>query len=179
MPPQPQSISDWFESEVRVNEPSLRAYLKHKVPEGTEVDDILQETYAKIISIQRTKPILSPRGLLFTIAKNLIRDLFRKKYSSKIISLGEIDDSSVFNLEHTAVPEFAQTDEVEILQAAIRSLPKKCRVIFLLRNYERLSYKQIAERLGISVKTVEAQLAIGIKRCRKFFEAKGIINESR
>lgn len=178
MPTTSQKISDWFESEVRVNEPSLRAYLIRKVPDGTDVDDIVQETYAKIISVQQNKPIHSPRGLLFAIAKNLIRDLFRKRYASKVVPLGEMDDTVAFSLEDAPHSRFAQADEIEILQSAIRSLPPKCRVIFLLRNYERLSYKQIAQRLGISVKTVEAQLAIGIKRCRKFFESKGVISKA-
>lgn len=176
MPPLPQSITDWFHTEVKVNEPALRAYLKTKVPEGTEVDDIMQETYAKIISVKKSQPIQSTRGLLFTIAKNLVRDVFRKKYASKLIPLRDIEEKDVIQVDDRSISEMARSDEIEMLQEAIRSLPKKCRIIFILRNYEHKSYKEIAEELKLSVKTVEAQLAIGMKKCRKYFESKGSLS---
>ena len=176
MPPQDLEISTWFENEVRVNEPALRAYLQNRVPLTVEVDDVIQETYARIVKVRTSKSVESPRGLLFSIAKNITHDHFRKKYVSKTISLGEMEMVDDFVATENVVNEgFVRSDEAEILQEAIRALPPKCRTIFLLRNYENLSYKEIANKLKISPKTVEAQLAIGIKKCRKYFEMHGLI----
>ena len=52
---------------------------------------------------------------------------------------------------------------------AIDQLPPKCREIFVLSRYEQLTYKEIADKLGLSVKTVEAQMGIALKRLRDTF----------
>lgn len=180
MPLQDHEISIWFENEVRINEPALRAYLQNRIPAAVELDDVIQETYARIVKVRTAKPVESPRGLLFSIAKNLVRDQFRKKYAARTISLGDMEVTDVFNpTDDTTVDTVSLWDETEILKQAILELPKKCRTIFLLRNYENLSYKEIARRLNLSTKTVEAQLAIGIKKCRKYFEVRGLIDPSK
>ena len=66
-------------------------------------------------------------------------------------------------------------DLVEILNQAILALPKRCRQIFILRKLENLSHKEISQRMGISVHTVESQLTKGLKKCQKYFERKGLI----
>jgi RNA polymerase sigma-70 factor (ECF subfamily) len=53
------------------------------------------------------------------------------------------------------------------LQQAINELPDQCRAIFCLSRYGELGYKEIAGQLGISVKTVEAQISKALKRLRK------------
>lgn len=180
MVPQDLEISNWFESNVRINEPALRAYLQNKLPPTVEVDDVIQETYARIVKVRTSNTVDSPRGLLFSIAKNVTRDLFRKKYAAKTISLREMEVADVFISANTGEEdEFATQDDIEVLKDAIRSLPAKCRVIFLLRNYENLSYKEIAHRLNLSPKTVEAQLSIGIKKCRKYFEVRGLLDTGK
>lgn len=54
----------------------------------------------------------------------------------------------------------------KVVNRAIEQLPERCREIFSLSRKEGLSYRQIAERLGISVKTVETQISIALKRIR-------------
>ena len=61
----------------------------------------------------------------------------------------------------------------ELLEAAIQSLPERCRTVLILRKFEKLSHKEIASRMGITVHTVESQLTKALHRCEDFFEAKG------
>ncbi len=170
--------SSWFEKEIKIHEPSLRAYVCGKIPKSADADDIIQETYVRILKLKNKEEIASPKSLLFTIARNIINDLFRKKYVSKTISLGEMELLSVLSHQAGNTNEYTiGLDEIKILQDAIKSLPPKCRKIVLLRNYENLSYKEIAARLNLSVKTVENQLIIGIKKCRKYLERQGVRKE--
>lgn len=57
-------------------------------------------------------------------------------------------------------------DLQEKLHAALNGLPEKCRTVFQLSRFEELKYKEIADRLGISVKTVEAQMGKALKILR-------------
>ena len=171
----PQQKADWFEVEVRPNEYALRAYLRNSLPEGVEVDDVVQETFFRVMKIQNAATIHNARSLLFSIARNITRDHLRKKYTSRISPLRENEDSCDFPSEADAfIEQIEVSDEVELMKSAITQLPEKCRIIFLLRNYHHLPHKEIAKRLNVSVKTVETQLTIGFKKCRKFLENAGV-----
>ena len=60
-------------------------------------------------------------------------------------------------------------EQQAIMMEAIDQLPHKCRRIFYLRKVEGLPLKEIAQKLGISTKTVEVQISIGLKKCKKYF----------
>lgn len=99
--------------------------------------------------------------------------------ASKYRSLNEIRNQStrkrILNGLKTADTDY-QTDTDEyyfnaeqfrsILNAAVENLPPKCREIFLLSKDKNLSHKEIAEKLGISAKTVENQITIALKKLR-------------
>jgi len=96
-----------------------------------------------------------PRAYLFRIAANLAVDLARK---TKIRSryAGENVDVDHF-AEDTANPEAASEGAIQLrrLQAALSELPPLCRAAFLLNRIDGLTYAEIAERLGLSVRTID------------------------
>lgn len=59
-----------------------------------------------------------------------------------------------------------EAEELGRINEAINSLPPKCKEIFMLCKFEDLKYKQIAEKLNISIKTVEMQMGIALKKLR-------------
>jgi RNA polymerase sigma-70 factor (ECF subfamily) len=64
--------------------------------------------------------------------------------------------------------------EIEkLLKTAIENLPDKCRTIFMLSRFTDLSYKEIADQLCISIKTVETQMSIALKKIRQFLSRFG------
>ncbi len=96
---------------------------------------------------------------------------------------------SKFNQQHTSdedkfkekLTEFDQMDELagqelhRLLKVAIGQLPDKCRAVFMLSRYSNLSYKEIAQELNISVKTVEAQIRIALQKIRQFLSKYGYV----
>jgi RNA polymerase sigma factor (sigma-70 family) len=62
---------------------------------------------------------------------------------------------------------------------AVAALPKKCRQVFLLRKVHGLGHREIAERMGLSVSSVEKYLLRGIVDCRAYMEKKGVLNDVR
>ena len=65
-------------------------------------------------------------------------------------------------------------DELELFARALETLPARCREIVMLRKLQGLSQQAIAERLGVSVNTVEVQLVRGMKRCDDYLRAHGL-----
>jgi RNA polymerase sigma-70 factor (ECF subfamily) len=110
----------------------------------------------------------SPKAFLFATARNLALDHFRQKNMSRVDSLGDLDELFVLESGENVAETVARNQEIELMTQAIQSLPDRCRQVMTLRNVYGLSQKQTAEELGISVRTVEAQVTLGIKRCTEF-----------
>jgi RNA polymerase sigma-70 factor (ECF subfamily) len=70
--------------------------------------------------------------------------------------------------DHTDSSHVLEHQETEArIQQAINELPEKCREIFMLNRYEGLRYSEVADHLGISVKTVEAQMSKALKSLKE------------
>jgi len=104
----------------------------------------------------------SIKSYLFQAVKNRAIDQLRQNKNNVQIS--------------DAISEMAQTsfhdivEEVELndrINKSINLLPQKCREIFLMSRFESLKYTEIAEKLNISVKTVEMQIGIALKKLRE------------
>ncbi|NOY94910.1 MAG: RNA polymerase sigma-70 factor [Chlorobi bacterium] len=104
----------------------------------------------------------SVKAYLFNSVRNACIDFLRKKKSneSALAKYGRKEDTAVFR-------DYMEEAELnDRINKAILSLPEKCREIFVLCRFEELKYTEIAEKLGISIKTVEMQMGIALKRMR-------------
>ncbi len=151
----------------RFYEPLL-AYVTTFTMDRQEAKDIVQNSF--IILWEKRKNLSNDSSLksyLFTVAHNLFINHYRKnKFKNKIfIELKSKALSSRINEEECTTIE--KTKELLIL---IDSLPPKCKKILLLNKREGLKYKEIANRLNISVKTVESQMRIAYQKIRKGFK---------
>ena len=103
----------------------------------------------------------SVKSYLFNSVRNLCIDFLRKKKSVDK-ALKKIDTPE--NEEFRDYIEEAELNEH--INKAIQALPEKCREIFILCKFEEMKYAEIAEKLGISIKTVEMQMGIALKKLR-------------
>ena len=165
--------SKWFTAELAPHEQALRAYLRGLV-NPSEIDDIVQETYVRLLRARDRGNIVSPRGLLFATARNAARDLFRRRTTANTISVTEIDEARVIDSAPNAAEIADRHQQTDLLAAAIAELPPRCREIFVLRKFENLSHREIAQKLGISQHTVESQLTKALHRCMEFFARRGL-----
>ena len=177
MPPLNPEQARWFAEEVQPHEPELRAFLHRHFPTVQDIDDLVQEAYLRLIRARSTGAIAEPRAYLFQTARNAAYDLFRRKRVVLLDDLAERHRPSVVEDSPDAAEIFSHAQEIELLVESIHALPPRCREVLTLRKLHGLSYREIAARLGISEHTVNAQLAIGIVRCRQFLEARGMIKE--
>jgi RNA polymerase sigma factor (sigma-70 family) len=165
--------TNWFTAELAPHESALRAYLHgHVAP--ADIDDVVQETYARLLRAYERGPITSPRGLLFATARNITRDLFRRRTTANTFPIAEIDETRVFDDAPNAAEIATRQQETDLLVLAIAELPPRCREVLVLRKFENLSHREIAQRLAISEHTVEAQLTKALHRCENFFARHGL-----
>lgn len=165
----------WFSEEVRPHEPALRAFLHARFPSLRETDDLVQESYVRVLRAQATSGITNVKSFLFSTARNLALDLFRREQVVPFEPIEVSDRSFVLDSGQNTVESVCHEQELILLQAALASLPPRCREVLTLRKLHGLSREEIATRMGISPHTVKAQIALGMLRCRRYFQAHGLI----
>jgi RNA polymerase sigma-70 factor (ECF subfamily) len=113
----------------------------------------------------------SVKSYLYRSVKNRCIDHLRKEKNTTGIS------ESVENINKMPFRDLVEEAELkDRLNTAINQLPEKCREIFLLCRFEGLKYAEIAQKLNISVKTVEMQMGIALKKLRKSLSDYQMIN---
>ena len=175
VPPADTEQTRWFTEEVQPHEPALRAYLRGCFPTLPDTDDLVQDAYARLLRAHDAGKVAHPKAYLFATARNAALDLFRRDKIVSIQGLAEIEHLSVLEDRPDAAEAASHDQEISILNQAIDSLPTRCREILIMRRLRGLSHRDIAQSLGISEHTVNAQLAIGVLRCRKFLQARGVL----
>lgn len=127
------------------------------------VEELALDIFVYVWENRKTLQIqLSFKAYLFQAARNKCLNVLRQK--KKTISLSETDNDIV----DTEVMSLEEDELYRVIQEAIFALPEKCREIFNLSRNENLSNKEIAEKLNISVKTVEGQITKALKRVKGF-----------
>lgn len=129
--------------------------------------DVVQDVFLWLWEHRQTVQIESPKAYLKAAVKFKIANYIRN---------GKVKDKVIDNLcRQQQAPVTTDTLELKelsrMVQQVVLELPEKCREIYLLSRQEQLSNKEIAEKLGLSVKTVENQMSIALRRIRRVVEA--------
>ena len=156
--------NDWFNQEVEPHEPLLRGHLRRAFPSLPDVDDIVQESYFRLIQAKKAGPIHYVKAFLFATARNVALDLLRRKRIVPMENVTEIDRLSVIGEEAGVINSLVRQQELAFLADAIGALPERCRKVLTLRKLYGLSQREIAAQLGIAEHTVEVQVAKGMRR---------------
>ncbi len=166
----------WFAAEVQPHAAALRAWLRGQYPSLTDVDDLLQETFVRVLQMWVHHPdrLYAVKPLLFTTARNLALDQLRRRQVVKLDGLPE-DESAQWAEDRPSVSEtVSRRQELQLLTEAIQALPERCRQVLTLRKIYGLPQKEIAGQLGISEHTVEAQVGVGVRRCAEYLARFGL-----
>ncbi|HUX58735.1 MAG TPA: RNA polymerase sigma-70 factor [Bacteroidales bacterium] len=131
-----------------------------------QAQEIVQESFVKIWENRKDiDPEDSLKSYLFQIVKNLsLNKLRRKKVESKYIEIYKL--VYIERQEFSAEESLLSKELEENIANAIKKLPAKCRIVFELSRIEGLKYREIADNLHISVKTVESQMSKALRFLR-------------
>jgi RNA polymerase sigma factor (sigma-70 family) len=159
----------WLMRAVLPHEPALRAWLRHRRVVDLDIDDIVQETYATLVSMASVEAIRDIRSYTFQTAFSILAMHVRHARVVSIHSTAEIDQLAVAAPDPSPERQVEDRDELRQLAQALASMPAKCREVFILRRVDGLSQRQAAERLGLSEKTLEKHMARGIRHLMDVF----------
>lgn len=164
----------WFAEEVQPHEPSLRSYLRNVFPSLPDIDDLVQESYARLIRARKAGHVSYAKAFLFTTARNAALDFFRRRKVVSIDGVADLAALSVVEDRPDAADAVNRQQELALLAEAVGALPSRCRQVLTLRLLYGMPHREIATELRISEHTVKAQLAKGMRRCADYFEQRGV-----
>ena len=157
------------------NENAIKRFLKRFTSASQNVDDYAQEAFLKSFAAEVRGPIQEPKAFLFKVAKNVVLNDARTNSRSAIGHVTEGYDVSMIADEVQAAPEDWLDSRKKLISfaKAVACLSPQCRKAFLLRRMEGLQYKQIANRMDISVSAVEKHVTNGLLRCNRHLREHG------
>jgi RNA polymerase sigma factor (sigma-70 family) len=154
----------------------LRNFIRRRVADPSDVEDILQEVFFELVEAYRLmKPVEMAGAWLFRVARNRIIDRFRKKKPEPLAELsmtsenGEMLSVEEFLPSADAGPEAAYTRSVliEELEAALEELPKEQREVFIAHEIEGRSFKDLAAESGVSLNTLLSRKRYAVLHLRQ------------
>lgn len=145
---------------------SVHSFFLKKLGSSEDAADASQETFMRMVRHNGAISLRSPDSYLFRTARNLATDMLRfRAVRSKYTEAADIEaQPSTAPLQDAALDS---RQRQKLVQKAMQELSPRCREVFTLHRFEDLTYKEIAERLSISPKTVENHVARAILHLRK------------
>jgi RNA polymerase sigma factor (sigma-70 family) len=159
--------------------PRLRNFIRRRVPGGEDADDILQEVFYELVRAHRLlMPIDTVSSWLYSVARNRITDLFRKKTPDLFTDLAvEGEAGGLLDIEDLlpspdAGPEAAYLRKqlLVALESAIADLPPEQRAVFVANELEGRSFKELAAETGISINTLLSRKRYAVLSLRRRLE---------
>ncbi len=154
----PASVSQEIEALYRQEASGLARIIARRTNDPDQARDIVHEAFLRFSRVSRQSTLLDrPQAYLRRIAANLLKDRHRME-GRRSASLHVVADDTVM----PSVDPHRQLECRDMLRrvdAAMQRLPDKTRQIFIAHRIEGLSYAEIAERTGLTVKGVEKQMS--------------------
>jgi RNA polymerase sigma-70 factor (ECF subfamily) len=161
---------------------SLYSFLKQFLNRQDLVEDVFQETFLQLFmsreSFDTSRPL---RPWLFTIAANKAKDTLRKSQRASAVPIGTISESGEMSFNDmlnaltsdSTLPyeELERNETAAQVSRIISDMPENLREILILSYFNKFSYKQMAEVLGIPIGTVKSRLHTAVARFAKEYKA--------
>lgn len=169
---------------VRREQGRLRRFIRRRVPDREDAEDILQDVLFRLVEANRLlMPIDHVTGWLFRVTRNRIVDFFRKRtpqrFDDLVLTAAELEPDSQLDAEMRPLEELLPSPDsgpealyvrralLEEIEAAVDELPPEQRAVFVAHEIEGRPFEEIAGETGVSVNTLLSRKRYAVRRLRR------------
>src|SRR5215469_11692515 len=127
--------AQWLSENIVPHERAIRHWLIRRAPD-LEIDDIIQEMYARLASLETVEDIRSPRQYAAQAAVSIALNMTRHARVVPMLPLTDFEESGLASLEPSPERALNSQEELRELEKSLQELPPLCRTAFLLRRVE-------------------------------------------
>lgn len=155
----------------------LRSFIRNKVPNAVDADDILQDVFYEFVSAYRLpEPLEQVGAWLYRVARNRIIDRFRKQKQEVTLDLEDDEDTrwleAILSVEtETPATLYERKQLVEQVIATLNQLPAEQRQVFIAHELDGKSFKQMAAETGVAINTLLARKRYAVSFLREQLHA--------
>lgn len=142
---------------------ALHRYFGRRVPDAADVEDLVQEVFARIVSRDSEQPVRHLAGYVYQTAASVLADRARRRQVRQADA--HISFDTELHGDRDLDPEriLGGKEDLRVATAALLSLPERTRTVFVLHRLEGLRCREVAVQLGISVSAVEKHMTRAIR----------------
>ena len=162
-------------------EQPILAFVMRMIGDQDSAQEITQKAFIK--AYKNLKTLKDPakfKTWLYQIAANLCRDELRRRKNLRHTSIDQAHEATrdgartpdymISNKETSPEYRWSQTEAKTIIRDALEKIPEEQRVVIIMKEYQGLKFKEIAEIMGQSINTIKSRMYYGINALRKIFE---------
>lgn len=150
----------WLSRQILPHEPALRAQLKRwRIPGDLEIDDVIQEAYAKLVTLEDIDGIRNPKAYFFQIAKSIVLMHVRRSRVVSIQAVEQLEQLHIASDEPGPDVQASDRQQLHLLAQMIAALPGPSQAAMKLRLVQDFSHREIGEKLGMTANAVQKSLA--------------------
>jgi RNA polymerase sigma factor (sigma-70 family) len=179
---EPASVALMSEQDRRISEvvakqgARLRNFIRKRVPNDADVEDLLQEVFYELVEANRLlMPIEYVTGWLFQVARNRITDLFRKKKPETFSDAAVVDEEGELLQVEDLLPSpdagpeaaYVRNQMLQELELALAELPEEQRQVFVAHELEGRSFKELSEESAVSINTLLSRKRYAVLHLRE------------
>jgi RNA polymerase sigma factor (sigma-70 family) len=179
---EPTSIAWMTEQDTRTSkvvaeqQSRLRNFIRRRVPNNADVEDILQEIFVELVEANRLlMPIDHVTGWLYRVARNRITDLFRRKKPELFTEAAFEDEDGESSAFEDLLPSpddgpealYFRNALLEEMEVALDDLPQEQREVFIAHELEGRSFRELSAESGVSVNTLLSRKRYAVLHLRR------------
>lgn len=167
-------IVTWVRFHVIPYEAELRRWIGTVYYEKSEIDDLIQDIYFKLLKLDSVAHITDPRAYLYQAARNTIAGRLRRKRIVSIRNVQDLDELGVYDGAPSPERVAAARAELKWVLCLIANLPERCSQVMKLRKIHGLSQAEAASRLAVSENIIEKETIKGVKMISEMAKRIGV-----
>ena len=149
---------------------SIKSFLGRLLTQRQDIEDVAQEAYLRAYVAEQSRGIDQPEAYLFRSARNLALTKLTQKSRQITDLIDDLGPSVVLRGEAPLEEEVEAEESLGLHCEAVAHLPEKCKQVYILRKVYGLSHREIAERMSLSVSSVEKYMLKGVLACRAYVQ---------